>query len=71
VKNSTHSKGKLVLLSTGSEFIEVKEAQDIIALVIEGTLGSVLQEVPEIMQPILEEFQDIMPTAHERYPSLY
>jgi len=62
VENSTHSKGKPVLLSTGSEFIEeVKEARDIIALVTEGTPSSVSQEVPEIMRPMLEEFQDIMP----------
>ncbi|XP_059428546.1 uncharacterized protein LOC132162315 [Corylus avellana] len=62
VKNSTQFKEKLVLLSTGSEFIEeVKEAQDIIALVTEGTPGSVSQEVPEIMRLMLEEFQDIMP----------
>jgi hypothetical protein len=61
VKNSTHFKGKPVLLSTGSEFIEVKEARDIMALVTEGTLGSISQEVLEIMQPILEEFRDIMP----------
>lgn len=62
VENSTHSKGKPGLLSTGSEFIEeVKEAQDIVALVTEGTPSSVSQEVPEIMRPMLEEFQDIMP----------
>jgi hypothetical protein len=60
VKNSTHSKGKPVLLSTGPEFIEeVKKAQDIIALVTEGTPGSVSQ-VPEIMRSMLEEFQDII-----------
>jgi hypothetical protein len=62
VKNSTHSKGKPVLLSIGSEFIEeVKEARDIEALVTEGTSSSALQEVPEIMRLMLEEFQDIMP----------
>ncbi|XP_059429202.1 uncharacterized protein LOC132163019 [Corylus avellana] len=62
VENSTYSKGKPVLLSTGSEFIEeVKEARDIIALVTKGTPGSVSQEVPEIMRLMLEEFQDIMP----------
>ncbi|XP_059436104.1 uncharacterized protein LOC132169032 [Corylus avellana] len=61
VENSTHSKGKPVLLSTGSKYIEeVKEAQDIIALVTEGTPGSISQEVPEIMRLMLEEFQDIM-----------
>jgi hypothetical protein len=62
VENSTHSKGKPVLLSTGSEFIEeVKEARDIVALVTEGTPSSVSQKVPEIIRPMLEEFQDIMP----------
>jgi hypothetical protein len=42
VENSTHFKGKPVLLSTGLEFIEeVKEARDIIAMRTEGTPGSV------------------------------
>lgn len=41
VENSTHFKGKPVLLSIGLEFIEVKEARNIIALVTEGTMGSI------------------------------
>jgi hypothetical protein len=62
VENSTHSKGKPVLLSIGSKFIEeVKEARDIVALVTEGTPSFISQEVPEIMRPMLDEFQDIMP----------
>jgi hypothetical protein len=78
VENSTHSKDKPILLSIISEFIEVKEAQDIIASVTKGTPDSISQEVPEIMRPMLEEFQDIMPkempkkaAAPERYPALY
>lgn len=62
ITTPTHSKSKQVLITIGPNFMEeVRGAREIIALVTEGAMVCTTQEALEILQPMLEEFRDIMP----------
>uniref|UniRef100_A0A5B7BER3 RNA-directed DNA polymerase n=1 Tax=Davidia involucrata TaxID=16924 RepID=A0A5B7BER3_DAVIN len=55
--------GRSLLTVAGSQFMEdAKEAGQIIVMIVKGKTGPEPPDVPEILQPLLAEFQDITPS---------
>jgi hypothetical protein len=56
-------KEKPVLLVNGNKFIEeAKESREIFAIVIGGGIGINPPNIPQVLQPILAKFQEIIPS---------
>jgi hypothetical protein len=57
------TKEKPVLLVNGSKFMEeAKESREIFAVVIGGGIGVEPPNIPQVLQPLLAEFQEIIPS---------
>jgi len=55
--------GKPVLLVDGGKFIEeTKEAREIFAIVVRGEVGRDFIDIPHTLLPLLEEFQEVIPS---------